>query len=92
MEVHCFPPKVRWADIKDEREFEEALRRYVSYNHANWDEHVQMAAFAIHNSFQSSARTTPFMLYLGRHSRFPTASAEVTDTQEQRYGPNQHKY
>ena len=67
------------------RSLEEVLRHYVSYNHGDWDSHIQMAAFAINNSYQSSTKSTPFMLNLGRNLRVPTVLTEVTDLLERRF-------
>ena len=64
---------------------EEVLRHYVSYNQGDWDSHIQMAAFAINNSYQSSTKSTPFMLNLGRNPRVPTVLTEVTDLLERRF-------
>ena len=64
---------------------EEVLRQHVSYNQADWDQHIQVAAFAINNSYQASTRTTPFMLNHGRNPRLPSALTELTDQLEKRF-------
>ena len=49
------------------RVLEEMLRQYVSPNHDDWDEHLDMAEFAINDAWQESVKETPFMLNYGQH-------------------------
>lgn len=67
----AFHPQSDGQTERMNKSMEEVLRHYVSFNQSNWDEHIQIAAFAINNSFQSSIRTTPFMLNMGWHPRVP---------------------
>jgi len=43
------------------------LRHYVSPTHDDWDEHLDMAEFAINDAWQESVQETPFMLTYGQH-------------------------
>ena len=38
---------------------EDMLRHYVSPSQNDWDQHPDMAEFAVNNSFSESTRTTP---------------------------------
>ena len=49
------------------RTLEEMLRQYVSPLHDDWDEHLDMAEFAINDAWQESVQETPFMLNYGQH-------------------------
>ena len=43
------------------------LRQYVNPFHTDWDEHLDMAEFAINDAWQESVQETPFMLNYGQH-------------------------
>lgn len=45
---------------------EDMLRQYVSPAQDDWDEHLDMAEFAVNNSYQSSIRTMPFEMVYGK--------------------------
>jgi 8-oxo-dGTP pyrophosphatase MutT (NUDIX family) len=51
---------------------EETLRHFVGYTQSEWDENIQMAAFAINNAVNVSTGQTPFFLNKGAHPRMPT--------------------
>ena len=50
-----------------DRVLEEMLRQYVSPFHDDWDDHLDMAEFAINDTWQESVQQTPFMLNYGQH-------------------------
>ena len=81
----AFHPQSDGQTERMNRFVEEILRAQVSFTQSDWDQHIQMAAFAINNSYQASTRTTPFMLNLGRHPRLPLALSELTDKLEKRF-------
>ena len=43
------------------------LRQKVNPFHTDWDEHLDMAEFAINDAWQESVQETPFMLNYGQH-------------------------
>ena len=43
------------------------LRQYVNPFHTDWDEHLDMAEFAINDAWQESVQETPFMSNYGQH-------------------------
>ena len=49
------------------RVLEEMLRQYVSPTHDDWDEHLDMAEFAISDAWQESVQEMPFMLNYSQH-------------------------
>ena len=81
----AFRPQTDGQTERMNRCVEEVLRNYVSWNQANWDQHIQMCAFSINNSYQTSTRTSPFMLNHGRHPRLPSALTKLTDQLEKRF-------
>ena len=46
---------------------EEIHKHYVSPPHDDWDEHLDMAEFAINDAWQLSVQETPFMLNYRQH-------------------------
>ena len=46
---------------------EDMLRQCVNSCHTDWDEHLDMAEFAINDAWQESVQETPFMLNYGQH-------------------------
>ena len=55
------------------RVLEEVLRHYVSAKQDDWDELLDMAEFAINNSWHESVRNTPFYLNYGQHPLTPVS-------------------
>ena len=53
------------------RTLEDMLRHYISPTQDNWEELLDMAEFAVNNSYQASIQTTPFMLTYGVHPAAP---------------------
>ena len=53
------------------RIIEDMLRQYVSPAQDDWDQHLDMAEFAVNNSFQESIRTTPFEMVYGKLAKTP---------------------
>ena len=49
------------------RTLEDMLRQYANPFHTDWDEHLDMAEFAINDAWQESVQETPFMLNYGQH-------------------------
>lgn len=76
----AFHPQSDGQTERTNRTLEETLRHFVCYKQDNWDKYLQMAAFAINNSYHESIKTTPFMLVKGYHPRMPTILSTLTDT------------
>ena len=74
-----FHPQTDGQTERMNRALEETLRHFVCYNQGDWDSHLQMAAFAINNSYHASTQTTPFMLTKGYHPRMPDPVTALTD-------------
>ena len=49
------------------RTLQDMLRQCVNPFHTDWDEHLDMAEFAINDAWQESGQNTPFMLTYGQH-------------------------
>ena len=48
------------------RVLEDMLRQYVNPTQDDWDQHLDMAEFAVNNSYSESIRTTPFEMVYGK--------------------------
>ena len=87
----AYHPQTDGQTERANRVLEDMLRHYVSPTHCDWDEHLDMAEFAINNAWQESVQETPFMLNSGQHpldvmslqthSQVPAASDFVKDMQ-----------
>jgi hypothetical protein len=71
-----FHPQTDGQTERANRYLEDMLRHYVSPLQNDWDEHLDMAEFAINNTWQSSVRQSPFFLNYGLHPLTPL-SAQV---------------
>ena len=67
----AFHPESDGQTERMNRVLEDVLRHYVSPAQDDWDEHVDMAEFAINNSYQGSIRTTPFEMVYGKLAKTP---------------------
>ena len=85
----AFHPQTDGQSERVNRVLEEMLREYVCPFHDDWEEHLDMAEFAIKNAWQESVQDTSFMLMtyaqhpltyltLRTHSHVP-AAAECTE-------------
>ena len=75
------------------RVLEDMLRHYVKPTQVDWDEHLDMAEFAVNNSYQESIKMAPFKLVYGscrltpvtmdvaKRGNKPAADKLVTDLQ-----------
>ena len=63
----AYHPQTDGQTERANRVLEEMLRQYVSPHHDDWDEHLDMAEFAINDAWQESVQETPFMLNFGQH-------------------------
>ena len=59
------------------RVIQEMLRNYVSPNHDDWDEHLDLAEFAYNNAYHESIKTTPFRLSYGYDPRNPMSAIQL---------------
>ena len=75
----AFHPQTDGQTERTNKTLEETLRHFVCHKQTDWDKYLQMAAFAINNSYQESIRTTPYKLVHGRDPRLPTPLTELTD-------------
>jgi hypothetical protein len=50
---------------------EDTLRHYVSPYQQDWDRYLSMAEFAMNNAYNSSIKTTPFLLNYGQNPNTP---------------------
>ena len=57
----AYHPQTDGQIARANRVLEEMLRHYVSPTHDDWDEHLDMAEFAINDAWQESVQETPFM-------------------------------
>ncbi len=55
------------------RTLEDMLRHFVSPLHDDWDQHLDVAEFAINNSWHESVQNTPFILNTGQHPLTPAS-------------------
>ena len=88
----AFHPQTDGQTERVNRTLEDMLRQYVNPFHTDWDEHLDMAEFAINDAWQESVQETPFMLTYGQHplnflslqthSHVP-AAAEFTESMQQ---------
>ena len=51
---------------------EDMLRHYVKPSQDDWNDHLDMAEFAVNNSYQESIKMSPFKLVYGKRLRTPT--------------------
>ena len=87
----AYHPQTDGQTERANRVLEEMLRHYVSPTHTDWDEHLDMAEFAINDAWQESVKETPFMLNYGQHplnflsvqthSQVPAAASFTEDMQ-----------
>ena len=63
----AYHPQTDGQTERTNRILEEMLRHYVSPDHDDWDEHLDMAEFAINDAWQEFVQETPFMLNYGQH-------------------------
>ena len=63
----AYHPQTDGQTERANRVLEEMLRHYVSPYHDDWDEHLDMAEFAINDAWQEFVQGTPFMLTYGQH-------------------------
>ena len=59
------------------RILEDMLRHYVKPSQEDWDEHLDMAEFAINNSYQASIKMAPAQLVYGKRLPTPVTLAKV---------------
>ena len=88
----AYHPQTDGQTERTNRTLEDMLRQYVNPVHTDWDEHLDMAEFAINDAWQESVQETPFMLNYGQHplnflslqthSHVP-AAAEFTESMRQ---------
>ena len=76
----AFHPQTDGQTEKMNQLLEETLRHYVGYTQSDWDDNIQMAAFAINNAVNVSTGHTPFFLNKGFHPRMPTDMADSSPT------------
>ena len=76
----AFHPQTDGQTEKMNQLLEETLRHYVGYTQSDWDDNIQMAAFAINNAVNVSTGYTPFFLHKGFHPRMPTDRADSSPT------------
>lgn len=67
----AFHPQTDGQTERMNRTLEDMLRHYVSPTQDDWDEHLDMAEFAINNTLQASTNATPFFLNYGVHPVTP---------------------
>ena len=63
----AYHPQTDGQTERTNRVLEDMLRHYVSPTHHDWDEHLDMAEFAINDAWHESVQETPFMLNHGQH-------------------------
>ena len=63
----AFRPQTNGQTERVNRTLEGMLRQYVNPFHTEWDEHLDMAEFAINDAWQESVQATPFMLNYDQH-------------------------
>ena len=88
----AFHPQTDSQTERVNRTSEDMLRQYVNPFHTDWDEHLDMAEFAINDAWEVSVQATPLMLNYGQHlltflslqtpSHVP-AAADFTETMQQ---------
>lgn len=71
----AFHPQTDGQTERVNRTLEEVLRAYVSSNHADWDQCLPLAEFAINNSVHASTGTTPFLMDTGQTPLTPNMVA-----------------
>jgi hypothetical protein len=67
----AFHPQTDGQTERMNRVLEEMLRHYVSTQQNDWDEHLDMAEFAINNAVSESTKQTPFQMVYGFHPLTP---------------------
>ena len=73
-----FHPQTDGQTERMNRVLEDTLRNYVAPQQNNWDQFLDMAEFAINNSWQVSIKNTPFYAVYGQHPHTPTSLAVQT--------------
>lgn len=63
----AYHPQTDGQTERTNRTLEDMLRQYVNPFHDDWDDHLDMAEFAINDAWQESVQETPFMLNYGQH-------------------------
>jgi hypothetical protein len=67
----AFHPQTDGQTERANRTVEEMLRPYVHPRQDDWDQHLDLVAFAYNNATQASTGQTPFFLNHGRHPATP---------------------
>jgi hypothetical protein len=69
----AYHPQTDGQTERTNRVLEEVLRHFIDGRHANWEELLPLAAFAINNSRSSTTGETPYFLNHGSHPATPAS-------------------